>query len=340
MRLEDATKKYLLSNIMTEKIDFQQQLKLFNKSEKWDSNTLYLFTKIHEYKVKYDFLIPQITKIFERLYKTTEFDMLKSYVNCLKISIEPARLKKLLNNRCPPKNKEEEGILFFKETIDYINNNFKEITNYFDFINSLFNRFHEYYSDNQEKLFISDWGKRKVGWLCDHYINSLEDNHFEKLDRLIIISTFIHYANLSINNFPLSNIILGLLNYVLLLQNNYSVGKYINIFDNIMRFPCSCNIEIAEHLELLFNSYKKLDDLIINCNDDFENKRDAYSIVKNFVMTQESEFSKNEALKSCPSLGSSSVEIALRKLVKDGILERLYLGKRTKYRKRKLKTEN
>ena len=157
---------------MTENIDFQQQLKLFNKSGIWDSNTLYLFTMVHEYKVKYDFLIPQKTKIFERLNKTAEFDMLKSFVNCLKISIGPVHLKKLFANSCPPRNKGEEGILFFKETIDYINNNFKEITNYFDFLNGLFNRLQEYYSNNQEKLFISDWGKRKVGWLCDHYINS------------------------------------------------------------------------------------------------------------------------------------------------------------------------
>ena len=325
---------------MTENIDFQQQLKLFNKSGIWDNNTLYLFTMVHEYKVKYDFLIPQKPKIFERLNKTSEFDMLKSFVNCLKISIGPVRLKKLFNNRCPPKNKEDEGVLFFKETIDYLINNFNKITNYFDFLNGLFNRFQEYYSGNQGKLYISDWGKRKVGWLCDHYINSLVDNHFEKLDRLTIISTFIHYIDLSINNSPLPNIVLGLLNYVLLLQNNYSVGKYINIFDKIMRISSFSSIPISDHLELIFNSYKKLDDLIINSNDDFENKLDAYSIVKNFVLKQESEFSKIEALKSCPSLGSSSVEIALRKLVKDGILERLYLGKRTKYRMRKLKTEN
>ena len=317
---------------MTENIDFQQQLKLFKKSGIWDNNTLYLFTKVHEYKVKYDFVISQKIKIFERLYETTKFEILKSFVNYLKISIGLVRLKKLFNNGCPPKNKEEEGILFFKETIDYINNNFKKITNYFDFLNGLFNRFQEYYSGNQGKLYISDWGKRKVGWLCDHYINSLEDNHFDKLDRLIINSTFIYYVSLSINNFPLSNIVLGLLNYVLLLQNNYLVGKYINIFDNIMRYSCYSSIAIAEHLELLFNSYKKLDEIINNNNDNFDNKLDAFSIVKNFVIKQESEFSKIEALKSCPSLGSSSVEIALRKLVNDGILERLYLGKRTKYR--------
>ncbi len=321
---------------MTENIDFQQQLKLFKKSGIWDNNTLYLFTKVHEYKVKYDFLIPQKTKIFERLYETTKFEILKSFVNCLKISIAAARLKKLLNKRCPPKNKEEEGILFFKETFDYINNNFIEITNYFDFLNGLFNKFLEYYPDTQSKLYISDWGKRKVGWICDHYINSLADNHFDKLDRLIINSTFIYYVGLSINNFPLSNIVLGLLNYVLLLQNNYLVGKYINIFDNIMRYSCYSSIAIAEHLELLFNSYKKLDEIINNNNDNdnFDNKLDAFSIVKNFVIKQESEFSKIEVLKSCLSLGSSSVEISLRKLVNDGILERLYAGKNTKYRKR------
>jgi hypothetical protein len=45
-------------------------------------------------------------------------------------------------------------------------------------------------------------------------------------------------------------------------------------------------------------------------------------------------FTKQEALEACPSLGSSSVEAALKKLCEDGTIERIGAGRNTKYVRR------
>jgi hypothetical protein len=154
----------------------------------------------------------------------------------------------------------------------------------------------------------------------------LKDEKYNHLDRLITNSAFIDYIKYNIRPSIINDVLLSLLNYLLLLQNGYYIGKYINIVDE--------KLDGLNYYEFIFNYYKKLVEMINNSKDGVEKKLDAYSIVKSFVLKQNTEFSKSEALKGCPSLGSSSVEIALRKLVNDGILERLYSGKRTKYRKR------
>ena len=57
----------------------------------------------------------------------------------------------------------------------------------------------------------------------------------------------------------------------------------------------------------------------------------SYDIVKEFVLNKIGTFTKQEAMMACPSLGSSSVESALKKLVEDGTLTRLGAGRKTHY---------
>lgn len=49
-------------------------------------------------------------------------------------------------------------------------------------------------------------------------------------------------------------------------------------------------------------------------------KTSAYDIVKSLTENTLGKFSKQDALFSCPSLGSSSVESALKKLVEEGAI--------------------
>ena len=81
--------------------------------------------------------------------------------------------------------------------------------------------------------------------------------------------------------------------------------------------------------------------IILECYRDFENrvyivhgagaKSTSYDIVKACVTERIGKFSKQEILALCPSLGSSSVESALKKLVDEGYLVRLGSGRRTMY---------
>ena len=57
----------------------------------------------------------------------------------------------------------------------------------------------------------------------------------------------------------------------------------------------------------------------------------SYDIVKRYAENKIGTFTKQEALIACPSLGSSSVESALKKLVEAGVLMRLGSGRKTHY---------
>ena len=84
--------------------------------------------------------------------------------------------------------------------------------------------------------------------------------------------------------------------------------------------------------------------IILSCYREFENrvgfawksgaKSTSYDIVKQFVSTKIGTFTKQEVLIACPSLGSSSVEAALKKLVDNGSIKRLGSGRKTHYVRR------
>lgn len=60
-------------------------------------------------------------------------------------------------------------------------------------------------------------------------------------------------------------------------------------------------------------------------------KSTSYDIVKQYAQSKIGTFTKQEALIACPSLGSSSVEAALKKLVSEGVIDRLGAGRQTHY---------
>ena len=79
----------------------------------------------------------------------------------------------------------------------------------------------------------------------------------------------------------------------------------------------------------------------MSCYREFENritmanragaKSTSYDVVKEYVSNKIGTFTKQEALIACPSLGSSSVEAALKKLVADGTLAKMGAGRKTHY---------
>jgi Fic family protein len=81
--------------------------------------------------------------------------------------------------------------------------------------------------------------------------------------------------------------------------------------------------------------------IILSCYKEFEArisiahvsgaKSTSYDVVKAYVSERIGKFSKQEVLVGCPSLGSSSVESALKKLVEDGTLVRIGAGRKTLY---------
>lgn len=85
--------------------------------------------------------------------------------------------------------------------------------------------------------------------------------------------------------------------------------------------------------------------IILSCYREFESrilltektgkKSTAYDIIKTYTENILGKFSKQDALAACPSLGSSSVESALKKLVDEGAIIRTGAGRKTMYMRKK-----
>lgn len=83
-------------------------------------------------------------------------------------------------------------------------------------------------------------------------------------------------------------------------------------------------------LGVILKCYRDLDERI-TIVDKAGIKHTSYDIVKAYVTNTIGKFTKKDALIACFSLGSSSVELALKKLVEDNVISRFGLGKNTYY---------
>ena len=135
-------------------------------------------------------------------------------------------------------------------------------------------------------------------------------------------------------------------------QNGYMVGQYISIEKAIADTKESYYdvLDIADQgWHTSENDPKEfikyMLGIILSCYREFEKrvgvawqsgaKSTSYDIVKQYVNSTIGTFTKQDALAGCPTLGSSSVEAALKKLVSEGALERLGSGRKTHYARKR-----
>lgn len=135
---------------------------------------------------------------------------------------------------------------------------------------------------------------------------------------------------------------------MLLYRSGYVVGQYISIEKAIADtksdyYDALAQADVRWHEEENDPKpfIKYMLGIILACYREFENrvnltgkvgvKSTAYDIVKKYALDQVGTFKKQDALVSCPSLGSSSVESALKKLVADGTLTKIGAGRKTEY---------
>ena len=85
-------------------------------------------------------------------------------------------------------------------------------------------------------------------------------------------------------------------------------------------------------LGIILSCYKEFEDRI-SIAERSGSKSTSYDVVKSYVNGTLGKFSKKDALVSCPNLGSSSVESALKKLVEEGAVIRTGSGRKTMYMK-------
>lgn len=334
----------------------------------WDNEILSYIAKIHEYKGKQELYFRQKPVELNRLIEIAKIQSTEASNSIEGIVTTSARLKQLVADKTTPKNRDEKEILGYRNVLNLVNENYDVIPVRSGYILQLhrdllkFTNFSyggKFKTTPNEITMTLESGEKRVLFrplepfeteaavdtICDSYQKALDN---ELVDELILIPCFI-LDFLCIHPFNDGNGRMSrLLTLLLLYRSGYFVGQYISI-----------EKAIADTKEAYYDSLRRADigwhegtndpkpfirymlGVILSCYREFESRMNAaqasgakstsYDIVKSYVSEKVGRFTKQEVLEGCPSLGSSSVEAAIKKLVDDGTIIRIGSGRRTMY---------
>ena len=334
----------------------------------WDNEILSYISKIHEYKGKQELFLRQKPVELNRLIEIAKIQSTEASNRIEGIVTTNSRLKQLVASKTTPRNRDEEEILGYRNVLNLVHGNYDVIPVRSSYILQMHRDLLQYTSysyggkfkttpneidmvlENGEKVVLFNplepyETPDAINLICENYQKAID---MGVVDELILIPWFI-LDFLCVHPFNDGNGRMSrLLTLLLLCRNGYLVGQYISI-----------EKAIADTKDAYYDALQKADrgwhegnndpnpfikymlGIILSCYREFENRvnivRDAgskstsYDIVKAYAVKRIGKFSKQEVLSGCPSLGSSSVESALKKLVDEGTLIRLGSGRKTMY---------
>ena len=334
----------------------------------WDMEIIYYISKIHEYKGKQELFLRQKPVELNRLIEIAKIQSTEASNRIEGIVTTNVRLKQLLEDKTTPRNRDEEEILGYRNVLNLIHENYDLLPVRSNYILQMHRDLLKYthYSyggqfkttSNEIDMILANGEKvilfrplepyetpDAVAMICETYQQTLEK---EIVDELILIPCFI-LDFLCIHPFHDGNGRMSrLLTLLLLYRSGYFVGKYISIEKAIADTKEAYYAVLQAANQGWHDAsndpkpfIKYMLGIILECYREFEKrisiaqktgeKSTSYDIVKAYASERLGRFTKQDVLEGCPSLGSSSVEAALKKLVGEGTLVRIGAGRKTQY---------
>ena len=334
----------------------------------WDNEIISYVAQIHEYRGKQELYIRQKPVELERLVEIAKIQSTEASNQIEGIVTTKSRLKQIMEDKTTPRNRDEKEILGYRNVLNLIHENYDYISVTPNYILQLHGELLKYTSfsyggkfktvSNEIDKTFPDGTKEvifkplepyatpdAVAAICEQYQYAL---NMGNVDPLILIPCFI-LDFLCIHPFNDGNGRMSrLLTLLLLYKNGYMVGKYISIEKAIADTKESYyDVLAASDQDWICGKndpkefIKYMLGIVLSCYRDFESririawdngaKSTSYDIVKQYAISQIGTFTKQDALSGCPSLGSSSVEAALKKLVDEGTIKRIGAGRKTHY---------
>lgn len=338
------------------------------KERTWDNEIMAYVAQIHEFKGKQELFLRQKPVELNRLVEIAKIQSTESSNQIEGIITTNSRLKQLVENKTTPRNRDEQEILGYRNALNIIHESYEAIPVRSSYILQLHGELLKYTAfsyggkykttpneidmvlENGEKIVLFKplepyETPSAVERLCEEYNKAFGEGI---VDPLILIPNFI-LDFLCIHPFNDGNGRMSrLLTLLLLYRAGYIVGQYISI-EKAIADTKETYYEVLQQADREWHSgendpkpfIKYMLGIILSCYREFESrvslatktgkKSSAYDIVKSFTENTLGKFSKQDALLSCPSLGSSSVESALKKLVEEGAIIKTGAGRKTMY---------
>lgn len=331
----------------------------------WDSELLRLIAAIYKEAGKQELYLKQKPEELEKLVEVAKIQSTEASNAIEGIVTTNTRVRQLVEEKTTPKNRNEQEIAGYRDVLSIIHESFDVIPitqNYIlQFHKILYSHMENpaagrkkavqnyisatYPDGHTETLFtpLAPYeAPEALDRLCAEYNRVIGNGEVEPL---IAIAIFIHDF-LCIHPFNDGNGRMSrLLTTLLLYQNGFYVGKYISLEAKIAKNKdlyyeaLSASQEgwhegkedpvpfIKYLLGTILAAYKDFEDRVTL----IEPKRSALDIVRLATKNKVGRFTKQDIRELCPSLGVSSIESSLRKLVEAGELVRERAGRSTRY---------
>ena len=334
-------------------------------AKQWDNEILGLVAQIHEFKGRQELYLQQRPAELERLIEIAKVQSTEASNEIEGIRTTNTRLKQLCADKTTPRNRDEKEIMGYRDVLNTIHENFEYIPIRSGYILQLHRDLYQYsekgiggtFKNTQNYITATDAnGNRFVLFtplppfetpeaierICESY-NCVIDS--QEIDPLILIPAFIHDF-LCIHPFSDGNGRMSrLLTTLLLYRSGYVVGRYISLESKIAKNKglyydalAECQNGWHEGTEDVSPFIKYLLSTILAAYRDFEERVNLISaklptveMVRRAAYGKIGKFTKNDIMELCPSIGKTSIENALKKLVEDGVLIRHGKGKSTFY---------
>lgn len=337
------------------------------KDKLWSNDIVNYCSVIHEAKGKQELYVQQKPEELEKLVEIAKVQSTEASNAIEGIRTTSTRLKQICQDKTTPRNRDEEEIAGYRDALNMIHENFEYINispNYILQLHSVmyshqntniggkFKNIQNYISATDEKgnsytLFtpLAPFETPEaIEKICTEFNRAIAEN---VVDPLILIPIFIHDF-LCIHPFVDGNGRMSrLLTTLLLYRCGYQVGKYISLESKISK-----NKDLYyEALEKSQDGWNKNKDnpeafikyllgTIISAYRDLEErftiisgKASSVDIIRRAIDGIIGKFTKSKLLELCTSLGVSTVESALRKLIENKEIERHGTGKSIFYTK-------
>lgn len=346
-----------------------RKIRTFNynnlKNKKWDSEILGLVAQIHEYKGRQELYLKQKPAELDRLVEIAKVQSTEASNEIEGIRTTNTRLKKLIADKTTPKNRDEQEIMGYRDVLNTIHENYEYISIRSGYILQLHRDLYKYSekgiggtfkntqnyisgidANGQEFVIFTPLAPYEtppaIEAICDGF-NRIMDT--KEVDALIMIPVFIHDF-LCIHPFNDGNGRMSrLLTTLLLYKTGYVVGKYISLESKIAKNKElyydaleACQHGWHENEEDVTPFIKYLLQIILAAYRDFEErveivgeKLSAEEIVRRAVYNKIGKFTKQEIMELCPTIGKTSVESSIKKLVDKGELIKHGSGRATFY---------
>lgn len=335
------------------------------KGRTWDSELLGLVAQLHEYKGRQEMYLRQKPADLDRLIEIAKIQSTEASNEIEGIRTTNTRLKQLVQDKTTPHNRDEQEIMGYRDVLNTIHENYEYIPVRSSYILQLHRDLYRYseksiggqFKNSQNFISAVDANGRAfilfeplppyetpaaIDSICENY-NRV--SAAQEIDDLILIPVFIHDF-LCIHPFNDGNGRMSrLLTTLLLYRAGYVIGRYISLESKIAQNKDLYYAALEqrqtgwhENQEDPTPFIKYLLRIILAAYRDFEERIDivggrqnAAAIVRRAVSGRIGKFTKSELLELCPTISRTSVEGALRQLIKEGAISRHGSGRATFY---------